>query len=128
MNHILNRALSALLLSITAAPALAAWPDDKPIEIVVGFAPGGETDIMARGLAPFIARQLGVKAVTVVTNKVGASGEIGNAYFQRAKADGYTLGVVNLPPLTFVPLTKKSQYDPKQMVMVARAVSDPTFL
>jgi tripartite-type tricarboxylate transporter receptor subunit TctC len=122
---------SALLFSVAvlALPAAqAAWPDDKPIEIVVGFAAGGETDIMARGLAPFIAKHLGGKANLIVVNKIGASGEIGNAYVQRATADGYTIGVVNVPPLMFVPLTKKAQYDPKELSLIGRVVSDPTLL
>ena len=117
---------SAALFALPAAQA--AWPDDKPIEIVVGFAAGGETDIMARGLAPFIAKHLGGKANLIVVNKVGASGEIGNAYVQRAAADGYTIGVVNVPPLMFVPLTRKAQYDPKELSLISRVVSDPTLL
>ncbi|KAF1044699.1 Bug family tripartite tricarboxylate transporter substrate binding protein [Xylophilus sp.] len=123
----LQRAAIAGALAITAT-AHAAWPDDKPIEIVVGFAPGGETDIMARGLAPFLQKYLGAKASLVVVNKVGASGEIANAYLQRAQPDGYTIGVVNVPPLVFVPLTKKAQYDPRELALTARVVSDATLL
>ena len=131
----MQRNFKAALASLTLAfgtlagtTAHAAWPDDKPIEIIVGFAAGGETDIMARGLAPFIQKHLGGKANLVVINKVGASGEISNAYVQRAAPDGYTIGVVNVPPLVFVPLTKKAQYDPKELSLLARVVSDPTFL
>lgn len=127
-NTFKRTAVLAAMLASTLTAAHAAWPDDKPIEIVVGFAAGGETDIMARGLAPFIQKYLGGKANLVVINKVGASGEIANAYVQRAAGDGYTLGVVNVPPLLFVPLTKKAQYDPKQLSLLARVVSDPTFL
>lgn len=111
-----------------AATAHAAWPEDKPIEVIVGFAAGGETDIMARGLAPFIQKHLGGKANLVVINRVGASGEIASSYLQRAVPDGYTIGVVNVPPLYFVPLTKRSQYDPKELSLISRVVSDPTFL
>jgi tripartite-type tricarboxylate transporter receptor subunit TctC len=127
-----RRSLASLLAACVLAPlstgALAAWPDDKPIEVVVGFAAGGETDIMARGLAPFIRKHLGGNANLVVINKIGAAGEIGNGYVQRAAPDGYTIGVVNVPPLLFVPLTKKAQYDPKELALVARVVSDPTLL
>jgi tripartite-type tricarboxylate transporter receptor subunit TctC len=123
-----KRSLAAVTLALSAATGHAAWPDDKPIEILVGFAAGGETDIMARGLAPFIQKHLGGKANIVVINKVGASGEIANAALQRAQPDGYTVGVVNVPPLVFVPLTKKAQYDPKELSLIARVVSDPTFL
>jgi len=128
MRNIARGGLAALALTLAATAVQAAWPDDKPIEVIVGFAAGGETDIMARGLAPFIQKHLGGKANVVVINKVGASGEIANAYVQRAQPDGYTLGVVNVPPLVFVPLTKKAQYDPKELSLVARVVSDPTFL
>lgn len=128
MKNVLIHVLTGTTLAFSAPMAQAAWPDDKPIEIIVGFAPGGETDIMARGLAPFISKHLGGKATLIVVNKVGASGEIGNAYLQRSQPDGYTLGVVNVPPLLFVPLVKKAQYDPKEFALVARAVSDPTLL
>lgn len=127
MNRIFKAAMASLTLVLTAT-AHAAWPDDKPIEVIVGFAAGGETDTMARGLAPFIQKHLGGKANLIVVNKVGASGEIANAYLQRAAPDGYTIGVVNVPPLLFVPLTKKAQYDPKELSLIGRAVSDPTFL
>lgn len=127
MNRIFKVAMASLALVLTAT-AHAAWPDDKPIEVIVGFAAGGETDTMARGLAPFIQKHLGGKANLIVVNKVGASGEIANAYLQRAAPDGYTIGVVNVPPLLFVPLTKKAQYDPKELSLIGRAVSDPTFL
>ena len=128
MKNVLIKILAGTTFLSSASLAQAAWPDDKPIEIIVGFAAGGETDIMARGLAPFIGKHLGGKATMIVVNKVGASGEIGNAYLQRSQPDGYTLGVVNVPPLLFVPLIKKAQYDPKEFALLARAVSDPTLL
>lgn len=128
MQNIARPALAAIALTLAAAAAHASWPDDRPVEVIVGFAAGGETDIMARGLAPFIQKHLGGKATVMVINKVGASGEIANAYVQRAQPDGYTVGVVNVPPLVFVPLIKKAQYDPKELSLVARAVSDPTLL
>lgn len=125
----LRKMLALVACSLTMAPlAHAAWPDDKPIEIVVGFAAGGETDIMARGLAPFIQKHLGGKANIVVINKVGAAGEIANAHVQRQPADGYTVGVVNVPPLQFIPMTRKAQYDPANFALIARVVSDPTLL
>jgi tripartite-type tricarboxylate transporter receptor subunit TctC len=107
MKNVLIKILAGSTVLLSASMAQAAWPDDKPIEIIVGFAAGGETDIMTRGLAPFIGKHLGGKATLIVVNKVGASGEIGNAYLQRSQPDGYTLGVVNVPPLLFVTLIKK---------------------
>lgn len=118
------------LCSLTAlsSSALAAWPSDKPIEIVVGFAPGGGTDLMARKLAPFVQKHLGSNAQFVVVNKPGASGELANTYVARAKPDGYTLGIVNSPAFEFVPLARKSQYQVEDFVLVARIVQDPTVM
>jgi tripartite-type tricarboxylate transporter receptor subunit TctC len=120
-------ATAALLLS-TAPAAWAAWPADKPIEIIVGFAAGGETDVMARTLAPFIARHLGDGAQFVVMNRPGASGAIAYSALARAKPDGYTVGVVNTPPFNFVPLQRKAGYDPSDLQLLGRVVSDPTTL
>lgn len=111
-----------------SSPAWAAWPDDKPIEVVVGFAPGGGTDLMARQLLPFVQQRLSAKAQFVIVNKPGAAGEIANAYVAHAKPDGYTLAVVNMPSFFFVPMTKKTQYQAGDFHLIARVVDDPTVL
>nr|WP_179583956.1 tripartite tricarboxylate transporter substrate binding protein [Pigmentiphaga litoralis] len=121
--------LAAATLLLSAAPAAqAAWPDDKPIEVVVGFAPGGGTDLMARKLLPFVQKRLGPKAQFVVVNKPGAAGEIANAHVKQAKADGYTLAVINVPGFLYVPMIKKSQYEPQDFTLIARVVDDPTLI
>jgi tripartite-type tricarboxylate transporter receptor subunit TctC len=109
-------------------PALAAWPDDKPIEVVVGFAAGGGTDLMARKLLPFVQKRLGPKAQFIVVNKPGAAGEIANGYAKAAKPDGYTLAVINVPGFLFLPMTKKSQYQAEDFTLISRVVDDPTVL
>ncbi|VFR69238.1 Tricarboxylate transport protein TctC [plant metagenome] len=110
-------ASAALLLSL-CSPALAAWPDDKPIELVVGFAAGGETDILARVLAPYLQKHLSPKANIIVVNKPGASGAIANTYVQRAAKDGYTVAMVNTPPMNFMPLVQATPYDPDQFALI----------
>jgi tripartite-type tricarboxylate transporter receptor subunit TctC len=123
------QAIAAIAMaSGMANPAWAAWPDDKPIEVVVGFAPGGGTDLMARKLLPFVQKRLGPKAQFVVVNKPGAAGEIANAYVKNAKPDGYTLLVVNVPGFLYVPMIKKSQYEAEDFTLVARVVDDPTVM
>jgi tripartite-type tricarboxylate transporter receptor subunit TctC len=121
-------AFTAALAAVTAGQAFAAWPEERPIEILVGFAPGGTTDIMARAMAPYIGKHLGVNAPPIVVNRPGASGEIAVSQLARAKPDGYTIGIVNLPGYFFVPMYRKASYDPKSLALIARAVSDPTVL
>jgi tripartite-type tricarboxylate transporter receptor subunit TctC len=80
---------TAALCAIGATgPAQAAWPD-KPIRIVVAFAPGSSTDIIARLLAPQLAAQMGQNVI--VENKPGAGGNIATQQVMNAPADGYTL-------------------------------------
>jgi hypothetical protein len=69
--------------------------------MVVPFGPGGTTDIMARLLADEFARQLG--GSMVVVNTAGAGGSIGMGNVARAKADGYTLAMTTVGPLTIQP-------------------------
>lgn len=128
MTTLSTMALAALITSASAFPAFAAWPDDKPIELSVGFAAGGGTDLLARKLAPFIQRRLGKGAQIVVINKPGASGELSNAYVAKSKPDGYTLGVVNSPAFQYLPLTRKTQYQLDDFQLIARVVDDPTVL
>jgi tripartite-type tricarboxylate transporter receptor subunit TctC len=124
----MNRTIVALVAAVgfvTCGSASAAWPEDKPIEVVVGFAPGGGTDVMARKLLPFVERALGGKAKFVVLNKPGAGGEIAFMSIARATPDGYAIGVVNVPGYNFLPMTRKTQYSTDDIRLVARVVEDP---
>ena len=81
-------ALSGTLVVNGAALAAAPYPD-RPVTIVVGYAAGGATDIVARLMAKSLTEELGQSFV--VENKTGANSNIGAEIVSRATADGYTL-------------------------------------
>lgn len=110
--------LSALALAAGASAVQAAWPD-RPIRLVVTFAAGGASDIVAREIAGPLGKALG--QTVVVDNKPGAGGTIGGAEVARAAPDGYTLMLSNSTPLSIGPFTlAKLPYDPvRQFTHVA---------
>ena len=71
-----------------AAPSTSGWPT-KPVRIVVPFAPGGTTDILARAMAPELSRAFGQQFI--VDNRAGAGGNVGAEVVAKSPADGYTL-------------------------------------
>ena len=76
------------LAALTGAQAHAAYPE-KPVTIIVPWAAGGSTDILARLLSEHLTRAMGQSFI--VENRSGASGNIGSAYVARSAPDGYTL-------------------------------------
>jgi len=83
---------AAALLALPFAGASVhaqAWPDNKPIRIVVGFAPGGFTDVLARLIGQKLSERLATPVV--VENKPGAAGTLGADLVAKSKPDGYTL-------------------------------------
>jgi tripartite-type tricarboxylate transporter receptor subunit TctC len=130
----LHRRSALLTLAATglASPALAQpavaqtrrYPD-RPIELIVGFSAGGGTDVTARTFARFLEKELG--GSVVVNNRAGASGEIGLAYVARARPDGHTLGITNMPGLVSLPIERRTpQFALDDFEYVANLVSDPS--
>ncbi|MCK8786114.1 tripartite tricarboxylate transporter substrate binding protein [Roseomonas sp. NAR14] len=117
----------ALAAAPLARPALAqpAWPVGRPIEMVVGFAPGGGTDVMLRAMAIFLAAEL-PGANFVVSNRPGAGGETAYVAIQNARPDGYTIGGLNTPGYLSVPIERRVRYDRSKIRTIARLVDDPT--
>jgi tripartite-type tricarboxylate transporter receptor subunit TctC len=114
----LRRTVITLAAWAATATAQAAWPE-KPVRIVVTFAAGGASDIVARVVAEPLAKLLGQPVV--VDNKPGAGGTIGGLDVVRAAPDGYTLMLSNSTPTSIGPFTvPKPPYDPvKQFTHVA---------
>jgi len=118
-----RRTLIATLAASSAASllprsAFAAYPD-RPIRLIVPFAPGGNADIVGRLVAERISTALGQPVV--VENRGGAGGSIGAEAVARSAPDGYTLFVGSNGPLTVNPFVQaKLGYDPlKDFVAVA---------
>ena len=105
-----RRTLIALALAVPAgARAQAPWPD-RPIRIVVPYAPGGANDILARLYGARLAERLG--QAVVVENRPGAQAIIGTELVARAAPDGYTLLMGASGPMVFNPATyQRLPYD-----------------
>ena len=87
-----------------------AWPT-KPVRVIVTFAPGGSSDVVARLISGPLQQKLG--QTVVVDNKPGAGGTIGAAEAARAPADGYTFLLSNSAPISISPfMLDKPTYDP----------------
>lgn len=105
--------LVLVLLALCAPLSGSAqdWPT-KPITLVVGFPPGGATDVAARFLAPTLSKQLG--QAVIVENKPGASGNIGAEYVLKSRADNHTLYVLTFHQATFQGFSAPMPYDIKR--------------
>ncbi len=111
--------------AMLAAPALAQtrFPE-RPVEIIVGFTPGGGTDIMARTYARFLESRLG--GSVVVQNRAGAGGEVAFAAVARARPDGHTLIATTMPSFLTIPIERNAQYQASQFAPVALIATDPS--
>lgn len=102
-------AMFAVLLAGMITDARAEYPD-RPIRIIVGFAAGGATDVLARAVGESLTRQLGQSVV--IENKPGANATIAAEYVAKSPPDGYTLMVGSVGALAIsVHITPKPNYD-----------------
>ncbi len=139
MEHPTRRALgaaAAIAMGIAApavlrhARAAAASFPERPVRIVVPYAPGGNVDVVARLLAPGMAIRLGQQQPVVVENRVGAGGVVGAESVARARPDGHTLLAGSNGPLTVNPVLQANlPYDPlRDLAPIAMASRVPQCL
>lgn len=126
-NYLASLALGLMTAGMIASGAMAQSYPDRPITLVVPFAAGGGTDILARKVADGISRELGQPVV--VENKPGAGSLIGVQYAAQQPADGYTLLMMSSSYVTNVVLSDEKPYDPATYVDPVTMVSiSPTAL
>jgi tripartite-type tricarboxylate transporter receptor subunit TctC len=119
-------AVAALLLARAAAAQAQDFPT-RPITMIVVFAPGGATDVLARVAAEHMARTLGQRVV--VDNVTGAGGTIGGARGAQAPPDGYTLTVGSLGSHSAAPSVYRNvSYDPRELEPIGLIAGTPLFL
>ncbi len=117
-------ALAVVVFAALPLNAQAAWPE-QPINMILAYAPGGGTDIIARAIVPFIEKQLGDGARINVINRPGAGGDIGFGAIANAQPDGYTIGFINTPPVITIPIERKSNWTWQSYDLLGNVVDDP---
>ena len=129
-NNVAVRLLAcALTAGLTlAAPARADDYPTKPVRVVVAFTAGGTTDMLARSVSQQLAQRF--KQSFVVDNRPGAGGNIGTEFVVRSPADGYTMLVNSVGPISInQTLYKKLNYDPlTDLVPVVQIADVPNVL
>ncbi|WP_233233432.1 tripartite tricarboxylate transporter substrate binding protein [Bordetella sp. LUAb4] len=122
--------LAALLLAGSSVPAVpvtagaeSVYPQ-RPITVVVGFPPGGASDLIARHMAAYMTEELGKKVI--VENRTGAAGNLAAADVARAAPDGYTLYLAARPNTTHKVMYPAIEYDfARDLTPVAMLASVP---
>ncbi len=127
MKSVLGAALLAAGLGMTgSAPAQSAYPN-KPVKLIVPFAPGGFTDVVARILGQRLSTAMGQQFI--VENKAGAGSIIGTDFVAKAPPDGYTLVMISTTHVISPWIYKNVPYDPiKSFTVVSKLVDSPYVL
>ena len=121
-----SRVVLAALICLVAGAAAAQQYPSRPIRLIVPFAPGGGTDMVARVIQPKLSERLGT--AVVVDNRGGAGAIIGTGMAAKATPDGYTLLVCDTAH-TIQPALQKLDYDPiKSFTLIASLVTGDSML
>jgi tripartite-type tricarboxylate transporter receptor subunit TctC len=129
MHSCLGRVAAALIVGlafVTGARAQDVWPT-KPIRLIVPYAAGGPSDVVARNVAAELTKELGQQVI--VDNKPGAGASLGVAIAVRAPADGYTLLLGHSASVSATAQMRKVSYDPRtDLVPIATFAANFTLL
>jgi tripartite-type tricarboxylate transporter receptor subunit TctC len=124
MTKLTRRAALGAALALPFAAQAQGWAPDRPLRLIVGFAPGGTADLVARMAAAEMAKALGQNVV--VENRAGASGNIATQAVVQAPADGMTLALAGLQLVTNPGLIAQLGYDPaRDLQMVGQLTALP---
>lgn len=104
-------------LPLRATAQVQTWPD-KPVKIIVPFAAGGGTDVLARPWAEKLSQVFGQQFI--IENRGGASGLIGTEAAAKAPSDGYTLLFTGATTTVAIPLMRKVNYDHDSLMPIGR--------
>ncbi|MDB5865809.1 MAG: hypothetical protein JWO70_3615 [Betaproteobacteria bacterium] len=102
-------AAACLLFASSAFSASGEWAPTKPVRMIVGFPPGGATDLVARMIQPKMSQGLGKQVI--IDNRPGANGVISNELIMRADPDGHTIGFGHIGTLVISPAIQKVPYN-----------------
>jgi tripartite-type tricarboxylate transporter receptor subunit TctC len=119
----MKRIAALLVLLACTAAAAQTWPT-KPIRLVVGFAPGGAADTVARAYGDSLSRALGQPLV--IENRAGAGSSIAAEYVAKSPADGYTILIASPASISVNPaLNPKLGYKPADLAPITKVSSSP---
>ncbi|HEY9447655.1 MAG TPA: tripartite tricarboxylate transporter substrate binding protein [Burkholderiales bacterium] len=110
MHQTARAAVAGLFMLGAAVAGAAEWTPAKPIRMIVGFPPGGATDLVARIIQPKMSASLGKQVI--VDNRPGANGVLSNDLLAHADPDGHTIGFGHIGTLVISPTIQKVPYDP----------------
>lgn len=113
---------TALAVTLASSAALAAYPE-KPINVIVPWGAGGDSDLTTRIWADAVEKELGVPVVVI--NKTGGGGIVGTAFVARAKNDGYTLINAGLSNMLITPNFSNTPYNFDTFTPVVKFTSVP---
>lgn len=119
---------TALAVATLGATASAAWGQaaaypSRPINVLIGFAPGGGSDVMLTMVRPQLEKLL--KTTLVPVYKPGAGADIAFTELAQSKPDGYTVAITTTPQIPINPIVRKTPYTVADMILTANVVTDP---